>query len=53
VKLWDMAAGKEQAVLTHSGEVLCVAVSRDGRYLAAGSWDGTVRVWDLRKVLSR
>ena len=43
-------AGNERADLKHSGEVLCVAISRDGKRLAAGAWDGAVRVWDQSKL---
>ena len=31
----------------HTGPVLSVAVSRDGRWMASGSMDGTVRRWDV------
>ncbi len=50
VKLWDLETGKERADLKHTGEVLCVAVSPDGERLAAGSWDKTVRLWNLDQV---
>jgi len=31
----------------HSGEVFSVSVTPDGRRAVTGSWDNTVRVWDL------
>jgi WD40 repeat protein len=34
-------------VLTgHANVVEAVAVAPDGSWLASGSWDGTVRIWD-------
>ncbi|MCC3433605.1 MAG: serine/threonine protein kinase, partial [Microcoleus sp. PH2017_04_SCI_O_A] len=30
----------------NSGDVLCVALSRDGGFLATGSRDGSIYLWD-------
>jgi WD40 repeat protein len=47
VRLWDIAARCERAVLSHDTEIASMAFSPDGKLLAAGCWDHTVRVWDV------
>ena len=46
------AAPPDEPLLTlagHKGHVNCVVFSPDGRRLATGSWDKTVKVWNVSR----
>ena len=51
LKLWHAyRGGEEQATLKgHEDEVFCLAFSPNGKSLATGSADWTVRLWNLEK----
>jgi WD40 repeat protein len=47
-KVWDVATGKELLTLTgHFAGTTGIAFSPDGRHLAVGGGDGTVRIYVL------
>jgi len=52
IKLWDAVAGLENLSLHARGHVRCLAVSGDGRRIAAGR-DGLLTVWDASAVQER
>lgn len=45
VKSWQLPTGEPGRSFQHTGEVLSLAVSSDGRWMAAGAGDGALRLW--------
>jgi COMPASS component SWD3 len=47
-RVWDAGTGKEVFTFKgHTADVWGVAFSPNGKRLATGSWDKTVKVWQL------
>jgi len=47
VHLWELATGQERGLLSGNHHlVTCLAFAADGKVLALGSSDASVRVWD-------
>ncbi|MCS6851211.1 MAG: protein kinase [Gemmataceae bacterium] len=55
IQLWNVAQARADATATLSGHVRVVralAVSPDGKTLASGSADGTIRLWEIGETAS-
>jgi WD40 repeat protein len=44
---WLTCWGLEHTLIRHSSEVSCIAFSPNERTLASGSWDKTIKIWQL------
>ena len=47
VRLWDPGTGADVRLLPWEDDVRCLAFGADGKLLAAGSYRGALKVWDL------
>ena len=48
IRLRDTASGRILARLAgHEDHILCLAFSQDGKFIASGSRDKTVRIWEI------
>lgn len=53
-QVWDISRKRIVHVLEgHQQEIYSVDFSRDGQFIASGSGDGSVRVWNLREQSSK
>ncbi len=52
VRLWDITTGENiHTFWAHPTDILSINFSPDGKYLASGSYDGTVLLWDVKSVI--
>lgn len=50
VKIWDLRTSNRQAVFTfeqHTDTVRDIAISPDGRWIASGGVEGSLKIWEM------
>jgi len=52
VELWRLDGTAIRTLFGHQGDVSTLDFSADGKTLATGSFDKTVKLWDLEKILT-
>jgi len=48
VSVWDLGTRKLVKLVGHTGKVAAIEFSPDGRWLATGSHDETVKIWEAK-----
>jgi WD40 repeat protein len=52
LQLWDPITGAQKAnIEAHRAHITCLAFSPDGKTIATGSLDRTVKLWDVAALL--
>jgi WD40 repeat protein len=46
IEIWNPGAEQELVLSGHQKVIACIAVSPDGKKIASGSYDNTIKIWD-------
>jgi WD40 repeat protein len=50
VRIWNIKEKRQEAILVgHHNSIICVAITRDDKYIASGSYDMSIRIWNVKK----
>ena len=47
IKIWNIVTGRALSLEGHKGFVGSVAISPDGTKIVSGSWDKSIKIWDM------